>query len=417
MNNKIVLQQLTVNKSTIEYRFTVNDSLKKYFKTDKFFIQYDINVEKVPVSILTIPFVNCMAPLSWLADAMLFVDEIDATYYESFKQLKRAYSELHSTQLKGMFVPSIIKDNCLSKTDDFLLLYGGGVDCQSSYLRNKQHVTGLINIHGWLNSLDEENVVDEADKRNTQTFAQQFGIIDFHVRSNFVSQFNNKLIDQEICSELGTSLWYGFLHSMAFLSIASPIAWTQGISNIMISSSFTKGRTNVHCGSYITTDSEFKFARNGKTIQDGFELNRQEKVKILVDYQRETKNPYFIQACSFNDHNCCECGKCLRTIYELVAEGVDPRDFGFESIQGSLREYIELLLSRKLYLINVSAESYYINLSKQRMRQNYDIIQDKEFVDWFLNFDFEQAKRISLFRHYTRDLFSIVKNKFLKISR
>lgn len=414
---KIVLNKVISEKNIVKFVFSVSDNLKKYFTTDTFFIEYEEDISEVPISILTIPFVNCMAGLSWLSGAMLFVDEIDATYYESFKQLKRAYSELHNTQLKGMFVPSVFVKNEIRKTDDYLLLFGGGVDCHSSYLRNKKCVVGVINIYGWLNDQNDISNVDEADKRSTKQFAQEFGVKDFHVRSNFVSQFNNKLIDQVFCKQLNTSLWYGFLHSMAFLSISTPIAWISGISNLMISSSFTKGRAGVHCGSFITTDSEFKFAQNGKTLQDGFELDRQDKIKILVDYQRETNKPYFIQACSFNDHNCCECGKCLRTIYELVAEGVDPRNFGFDRIQGSLREYIESLLTRNIYLINISAESYYIDVSKQRMRQNYENIQEKEFVDWFLNFDFEKAKRIGLYRHYTRDFFSIIKRKLFKSNK
>ena len=59
-----------------------------------------------------------------------------------------------------------------------------------------------------------------------------------------------------------SSYWFAFLHSMAFISIAAPLAWNKGLNEIMIASSYTKGRANRHCGSYITTDSEFYFAEN-----------------------------------------------------------------------------------------------------------------------------------------------------------
>ena len=75
--NKIVLQYITVDGSLVKYRFSVNNELKRYFATDVMFLQYEQSMTDVPLSILSIPFVNCMAGLSWLSDAMLFVDEID----------------------------------------------------------------------------------------------------------------------------------------------------------------------------------------------------------------------------------------------------------------------------------------------------------------------------------------------------
>lgn len=409
MINKIVLNQIIVNRNSVEYKYSVNKKLKKYFTSDTFFLQYDIDVSNVPISVLTIPFVNCMAAISWLTDAMLFVDEIDATYYESFKQLKRAYSELHSIPLKGLFVPSVIRHNILEKSDESLLLFGGGVDCHSSLLRNKQQIKGLVNIYGWLKSLDEDNNVDNSDKSQIKEVADRFGIKSYHVRSNFASQFYMKEIDI-LCQKINTSYWYGFLHPMAFLSISVPISWVKGISNLMIASSFTKDRADVHCGSFVTTDSEFNFAINGNTRHDGFELNRQDKVRILVDYQKQIGRPYFIQACSFNDHNCCECEKCFRTIIELIAENANPIDFGF-NINDSVKQHWEKIINRDVGLWGVSKENYYYYYARIRMKENYAKIKDKEFVDWFLSFDFEKAKKEGLKRYYRQNFFSILKRK------
>jgi len=407
---KIVLNKIIIEKNVVKYVFYVSENLKKYFTSYIFFIEYEEDISEVPISILSIPFVNCMAGLSWLSGAMLFVDEIDATYYESYKQLKSAYSELHNTQLKGVFVPSVIVRNEIKKTNEYLLLFGGGVDCHSSLLRNKQNINGLVNIYGWLKSEDETNNVDESDKQQTKEVADRFGIESYHARSNFASQFNSKEVDI-LCQKIQTSYWYGFLHPMAFLSISVPIAWVKGISNLMIASSFTKDRADVHCGSFITTDSEFRFAVNGSTLHDGFELNRQDKVKILADYQKQIGRPYLIQACSFNDHNCCECEKCFRTIIELIAENANPIDFGF-NINDSVKQHWEKIINRDVGLWGVSKENYYYYYyARIRMKENYANIKDKEFVDWFLNFDFEKAKKEGLKRYYRQNFFSILKRK------
>lgn len=406
---KIVLNKIVSENNIVKYVFSVSEKLKKYFTTDTFFIEYEEEISEVPISILSIPFVNCMAGVSWLSGAMLFVDEIDLTYYYSLKQIKSAYSELHNTHLGGVFVPSVLVKNEIRETNDYLLLFGGGVDCHCSLLRHKQNINGLINIYGWLKSEDKTSKVDESDKQQTKEVADRFGLESYHVRSNFASQFNLKEIDK-LCQNLHTSYWYGFLHAMAFLSISVPIAWVKDVSNLMIASSFTKDRADVHCGSFITTDSEFKFAGNGSTMHDGFELNRQDKVKILADYQKQIGHPYFIQACSFNDHNCCECEKCFRTIIELIAENANLIDFGF-NIKGSIKKHWEDVINRNVGLWGVSKESYYYHFARQRMKENYNNIENKEFVDWFLDFDFKKAKKEGLRRYYRQNFFSILKRK------
>ena len=414
--NKIVLDHILVNNNTVRYDFHTNGKLKVYFKTNNLFIQYEEDMTRVPLSILTIPFVNVMAGLSWLSDTMLFVDEIDKTFYDAFQRIKVAYNELHHVLFKGMLVPSrFVTNRFYAPQDKSILLFGGGVDCHTSFLRNRDRVSKIVNIYGWLKDIDEKNDVDISDAKSTKDYAMRMGGVDaVHVRSNFASLFNLSVIDAKLCNPIiKTTYWYGLLHPMAFLSIAAPLAWIYQMPNLMIASSFTNDRTNVHCASYITTDSEFCFAGEGHTIHEGFELNRQDKVKYLVDYQHSTGLPYYFQACSFNDHNCCVCEKCFRTIVELVAENANPRDFGFNTIQGRLKDHWEKVVSRDVALWGVAKESYYYKLSALRMRENYEKLGDeqKEFADWFLSFDFKKAKQDGLRKYYRKNFFKILKRK------
>ena len=62
-----------------------------------------------------------------------------------------------------------------------------------------------------------------------------------------------------------------------------------------------------------TVDNEIRFA-SGKVFHDGYELNRQDKVKVVVDHYSEIKELVNIRVCFKNDENCCKCEKCLRTI-------------------------------------------------------------------------------------------------------
>lgn len=408
----ISLKKIEVKSNLVRYYFTPSAGLQEFFKTKCLFIEYDEDISSVPLSILTIPFVNTMAGLMWMSDCTLFVDEIDETYYNSLKQIKNAFRELHRyVDLKGLFVPSKIIRNEIPASDRAILLFGGGVDCHSSFLRNKDTIPYILNIYGWLKSEDESNIVDESDKKQTAEYASAMNTQALHVRSNFASLFNLNDVDKIFTRPLVQSTyWYAFLHSMAFIAISTPLAWNHHISSIMIASSFTKDRIGVKCASYITTDSEYRFAVNGSTIHDGFELDRQDKVALVADHQKFSGKPYRMQACSFNDHNCCECEKCFRTIVELVAENADPRNFGF-NIKGSLRDHWKRIIERDIALWGPHKESYYYDVAAQKMRENYDQINDKEFVDWFLSCDFFSMKKKALRSYYRKNFWSILKRK------
>lgn len=408
----IILKHIEVKSNQVFYYFAVSNGLKSYFNTNCMFVEYEEDITSVPNSILSIAFVNTFAGFMWMADCVVFVDEIDKTYYHALKHLKVAYKELHRyAPLKGLFVPSKIIRNEVAISDKHLLLFGGGVDCHSSFLRHKDTTPYILNIYGWLNSLEDNNNVDESDKRQTAEFASSMGIEAMHVRSNFASLFNLDKIDKDFTRPLVHSgYWYAFLHPMAFTSIATPLAWKHGISSIMIASSFTKGRLGVKCASYITTDSEYKFATNGTTIHDAFELDRQDKVALIAEYQKKSGKPYKMQACSFNDHNCCECEKCFRTIIELIAENADPRNFGF-NIEGSLKNHWQKVIDRDVALWGPHKESYYHQVAANRMRENYDAMDDKEFVDWFLSLDFFSMKKKALKTYYRKNFWSILKRK------
>lgn len=199
---------------------------------------------------------------------------------------------------------------------------------------------------------------------------------------------------------------------MAFISIAIPIAWIYGIKNIFIASSVPMGEFCM-CASHVTTDSEFRFAQFGKCVHDGSELVRQEKVQTVVKYQKTTGKPYPIRVCSFNDHNCCECEKCFRTVLGLVAEAAEVRDYGFH-IQKTLKEHWADVMFRRSGLMSFKSERvlhwpYIIS----RMKENYDYMnqEQKEFVDWFLTFDFKKAQKESRNRYYRQNFFSILKRK------
>ncbi len=408
----IILKKTVVEGGRVSFHFETRGRLKAYFTTDTLFVKYHHSVENVPVSLLNSIFVSSILPLMWLTDTIMWVDEIDRTFYDCILRLKAAYQDLYPHYpLKGRFVAANPRSNHYEVQRECLLLFGGGIDAHVSYLRHRAEKPVLCNIQGWYGDRpDEKSAAAAADKRDISEFAAKEGVAFAFVESNFAMLVNNDLFRKKIQKKLGDSWWHGFLHSMSFISIAMPLAYLYGAKNIYIASSFTIGHPS-QCASYATTDIEFKFAGVGGCVHDAFDLSRQDKVRYLVDYQKRSGKPYPVRVCSFHDRNCCECEKCFRTVLEIVAENGDVRQFGFP-INRPLKSYWESVFVRRLWNFGVAGEKRkHWPDSIARMKENYDTLEEKEFIDWFLQYDFVGERKKAVWKYRCKNFFQILKRK------
>jgi hypothetical protein len=409
----IILKNVTVRGGHVEYHFHVTGILQQYFTTDTLFLDYIEDVTNVPISILVAPFVASIIPLMWATNTVMWVEEIDQTFYNSIHRVQEAYQRLYSHYpLKGNLIAARFTENCLNVRKDAMLLFSGGLDANCSYVRIHDKKPLLLNIQGWYKKLSDTDIAADADIRDIGAFAKREGIDFTYAKSNFAVLVREDLWTKNIRPKFGDSWWHGFQHSMAFITIAMPLAYKHGIQHIYIASSVPMGEFCM-CASHVTTDSEFRYAGVGRCIHDGSELARQDKVRVVVGYQRQSNKPYPMRVCSFNDKNCCECEKCFRTVLGLVGEAADVNDFGFYTDK-PLKEHWEDVMYRRAGLMSFKSERvlhwpYII----PRMKANYDKMtaEQQEFVDWFLSFDFVKAKREGLLRYYRKNFFSILKRK------
>ena len=409
----ILLKDIFVKGGHVEYKFHASGILRPYFSSDSLIIEYQENMEDVPQSLLVVPFVSSILPLMWVTNTVMWVEEIDSMFYHSILRVRDAYQRLYShCPLRGNIIPARFVDNELIKKKEALLLFSGGLDANCSYVRIHDKKPLLFNIQGWYKKLSDLDKAAEADIRDTSSFAKREGCDYSFAKSNFAVLVREDLWTKNIRPKFGDSWWHGFQHSMAFISIAIPLAYKHGIPNIYIASSVPMGEFCM-CASHVTTDSEFRYASTGKCIHDGSELVRQQKVQVVVDYQRKQDKPYPMRVCSFNDKNCCECEKCFRTVLGLVAEKADVRDFGFYT-EKPLKEHWEEVMYRRSGLMSFKSERilhwpYII----KRMEENYEGMnsEQKEFVDWFLHCDFGKIQKESRMRYYKKNFFSILKRK------
>lgn len=412
--DNLVLESIIVSKNLVKYHFSYSAGLANYFTTNELFVKYDRDVSNIPEGILTIPFVGSLIALTWVTDSVLWVKDLDLTFYRATSRLKIAYQELYPHYKLGgrLFVARLHKNPVIPKTNKALLLFSGGMDAHTSCIRNRSKNLLLCNVQGWYDDLNTTDHAAEADFRDILKFASEEGRAHAFIKSNFAKVVNTTYYDRSIGKKIGYGWWYGFLHSMAFISTSILIAYLEEISEIIIASSFWINTEGV-CASYATTDVEFRFCQTGYVKHDGADINRQQKSQIIVEYQRSIGRPYPMRVCSFNDHNCCECEKCFRSILNIVAEAADIRDFGFYINKPLKQHWIDVLQRKGALLCFKYEHTLHWVHTIPRMKENYDKLTDeqREFVDWFLSVDFNKVKKTSVRKYYRQNFFSILKRK------
>ena len=408
----IILREVNVSGGTVDFRFETKGKIKDFFTTDRLSIEYQQDITGIPKSILTIPFVACILPLMWLTDTVMWVEELDRTFYDAVSKIRDAYQRLYEHyDLKGNLVAAKLVENSYKPEKESLLLFSGGIDANTTYLRIKETNPYFFNIQGFYKEVNDYNKESESEVSKIGEFATREGVNFSYAKSNFALLIDNKVFSRRLGKKFRDSWWHGFQHSMAFISISIPLAYLLKIRNVYIASSVPMGEY-VMCASHVTTDSEFKFAQYGGCVHDGSELTRQDKVHVIVDYvNKHNIEEYPLQVCSFNDHNCCACDKCFRSILAIVAEGGDIDKFGFH-INAPLKDYFANLMDTQIIKFNISGESkLHWPATRKRMKENYDRIKDREFVDWFLSYDFLGQRKKALRQYYRKNFFSILKRK------
>ena len=408
------ITEIKVDKSRVDIYYKLSDGIKKYFLPDShFFAEYDFDISNVPKSILVVPILLNLLQFSWITNSVIWVDEIDEDFYNCIQPLKTAFKELHpNMNLQGTLIAARIVKNEVKNKETALQLFTGGVDATTTLIRNIDKSPILFNTNGWYQrDPSEVNKVYDADVEAIANIAKSYNLDANFVKSNFANFIIHKNINNDFCSEHKTTWWFGFQHSMAFLGCAMVAAYAIGINTVYIASSYTFGQYVV-CVSIPPIDNCVKCA-GIKTVHDSYELSRQEKVKEIVKFQKETNHDVYLRVCSFNEDNCCKCEKCFRTMLSLVVEGVDDlAKYGFnldDTLLNSLKQFI-LKSAMELDRNHIVFWNDLINM----MKNNYDMIAYKDVCDYLMSVDLEKARKDSIYLHYRKDYKDIIKRKLFR---
>lgn len=402
------------NKLVAKLDFSTN--VKKYFLKDTLVVEYDKNIEDVDRSLLVIPPLFVVAPVAWAAGADIYLETLDQTCLNSLQKIRQVFKKLYP---KFSFSGSIHAENLINNkfnNRQKALLFSGGVDSTTSYMRHKDEYPILITL------IKGENYSYEYEYYNSVknafvNFAKNEGVGIHFIKTDLWDTYSDILDNQLLAHEFEVlDWWMNVSHGLILLGLSAPLTF-ETIGTLYIASSYERNvRPLTAEGSHFATHPtgcHFLSHTNVswadiRVIYDAEELTRQEKIEYVLQqnqsYLRNLRvctpimgSPYCNSSNSqLYVKNCGSCPKCVLTIAELILEGVDPNECNFDS-NDKVLDYVKLLLTYGLLDFRGDQSDEWQDIQDHLPDRIEDVgaiqrYKAKKFFEWFRHFDFSTYK-------------------------
>lgn len=416
MENIIILDKMYINKNRIEYYFSTKGCYDKYFNKDKMmYIEYNYDIEDIPESMLTIPFVANVIPFIWLCDGKLEVNTLDKAFFECLDNVKNGFKLMYpQLTFSGEVNVTYIKENSYVYEREAAQLFSGGLDAVTTFTKISSKKPYLI-THWGADIKTNNSEVWNVLKDNVTKFANEHNVKNIFLKSNYREFLNEEVIAKEFNSSLNDSWYHGIQHGLLLICSSIPMLFKFRIKTIYIASSYYEGCERVFgfkptCGSDPSIDNNIKFA-TGNVIHDSYELNRQQKIEQVVRYSKENNEIFKLKVCHNQkiSDNCCNCEKCYRTILGILVEGENPNKFGF-NIDSNIGNNLKNFFDKELINISPIISNLWFDIIV-RLKENYDIVEYNEQLKWLIDYDFNRERRKQINKYRMKNFIPIITGK------
>jgi len=414
----IRIEELKVlEKRLLQFRLSYSKGVQKYFLSDLFYVQYDRDISNVSESILYIPVISNVITVAWAIGADIYVKELDRTYLESLGKIKSVMKEWYP---KLSFSTNINAEKIVSNSfsnKGYGLLFSGGIDSTVSYIRHKDKKPNLIMVEGADIPLANEEFWRDVENKYSG-FADQENVKINFIKADIHQFINERLLNAEFGRYLTDFSWWGGIHHGICLSgLCAPLSVIENIGTIFFASTHTQEFTPAW-GSHPLIDNEISWG-DVKIVHDGYELSRQEKIRIIKNYIENTGHYPSLRVClcPSHDFNCGKCEKCLRTITALVLENIDPTKCGFNVDKEFFSTLKQNFIKGRLSL---GENEIFMWKDIQRHipeTMSHNLYDSKEFFEWFKDFDISGNTRahVPLYLRFYYKLSNNVRNVILRV--
>lgn len=379
--NRFVYDGLTISQNgrSVTYEYHITGEWKQYFKRKKFAIDYGLDVSDVPESVLIIPLLANVLPISWLCDAEIILNELESSFYDSIEEFKDGYKKMYPMlSFRGKLIPKNIRSHTPLTKSTAAMFFSAGVDSFDTLLSHKDEKPLLITL--WGSDICLTDTAGWQHMLNRIEFTKRiFGCNSIVVRTNFREFLRENALTNLVASS-GDGWWHGFQHGIGIICHALPYAYKYGFKNLYIASSFTKAQKGkITCASDPSIDEKIHFLETN-VIHDGYELDRLSKVRHIVNYGKESNHFLPLHVCweESGGQNCSHCEKCSRTILEIYACKGAPENYGFNP--SLITERVVANITERPYLW----KCYYLPIVKS-LKKAYTEETIASWAKWIFN--------------------------------
>lgn len=382
--NKIEILEPQFSDNNLINEIIIPKAIKKYFKSTTFKIKYDRPII-TNESILNIPVLATILPVSWLTGTNIHVKTLDKTFLESMTEVQAAYGEMYP---KGNFSAKIFVDDVIENTfkdTGYGLTFSGGLDSTYSLMINSKKNPHLITYLGTDMSLAYPEEIAIIKKRYSNLAEKMHLEISF-IETNALSNLDTRRITHNFHHILGGTLWEYLMHGLFNASYSAPIS-TGRFNKLLMASSDPSPDFKRKYGSSSTIDGKIRWA--DKSVEQDGVIYRYKKAAGLKDCIE--KYDLKLKVCTYKiTENCSACEKCYRTIISFLIAGIDPNLCGFKVNKQTFYEMKHLLQYKKLggYLTQLHYIPYQEEMIKNEQKP---IIEGYlEFCEWYKKLDLDK---------------------------
>ena len=335
-------------------------------------------------------------PVAWILDAEIILPELDKDFYEHIDEIKNGYVEMYpKLKFGGKLTVQKLVDNSKNFSNDggAATFFSGGVDSFATLINHIDEHPTLITLWGSDIKLNDFTGWKNVKKHALET-ANQFKCKNFFIKSSFRQFINEGLLSGLVDPIVHDGWWHGFQHGIGIISHAAPYVYCNKISKIYFASSFSENQKGTYtCASDPTIDN-YLYVGKCQTVHDGYEFNRQDKVRNICKYRRQTDENIQLRVCweSSGGQNCCHCEKCYRTILAILVEGENPEKYGFIYSAENVKQMHEFLKSPAFIYDKLNANRY-IPIIK-RFHEIPQNLQKPEIQKWLELCDVSTIEKI-----------------------
>lgn len=396
----IVLNKIALSSQTVTYNFSVPNALRNHINPNyitqdnncTLFIELPngVSAEEIPEAVLSIPFIGTMLGVAMLYQIPIKVKDVDANYFESIKKIETIFKKMYSKGNLNLIVESerITEVKASEKEPTTSVFFTGGVDATSALIEVIDKMPLLINIAGGDIALSNQKAHENL-KKYFQLLKKEIDGLDYcFVKSNCREFFREYTFDK-ICKKfIARELWWGYWASIAHIvvmtAIIAPTVYSKNITRHYIGSSHSS-QDSAFDGNNEELINAISYG-NCKFISADADLDRNDKVKKIVDYSRNRHVNFKLQVCWQKKEglNCCECEKCYRTMMNILSAHGDPNKFGLRYDGNKMREI-------KSFLETTPIKLSYWTPTQSVFKTERGSYKDTE-LEWFVDFKFNRPK-------------------------